>query len=223
MRPQTYRHGHGLLGSSAARSFDQQYAGGSARITGPASFPQRLGRGSFLRATARRAEMSDRRVRGKVLAFWGAKGGSGVTTLAANFALALKHETKGDVALIDLNPHLGDVAILLGLTPRFTVAEALANPERLDKEFVSTLMTADRSGVAVLAAPDTYNSLHAQVSSVSKLLDLVAVQYSYVVVDAGPSLGEAAALLKTSIDMLNYLVTQADALPAKQPAFCVPI
>src|ERR1035438_9512416 len=59
---------------------------------------------ALLRASARRMEMTDRRVRGKVLMFWGAKGGSGVTTLATNFAIALRQETGGEVALLDLNP-----------------------------------------------------------------------------------------------------------------------
>ena len=164
---------------------------------------------ALLRATARRVESSERRVRGKVLAFWGAKGGSGVTTLATNFAIALKQETNGEVALVDLNPHLGDIAVLLGLTPRFTISDALANPERLDKDFVATLMTADRTGVQVMSAPDAFTSTHVSASSVGKLLDLVAAQFPYVVVDAGVSLGEAAGPL-FQIASTIYLVTQTD-------------
>jgi len=164
---------------------------------------------ALLRACARRAEMADRRVRGKILVFWGAKGGSGVTTLATNFAIALRQETRGEVALLDLNPHLGDVAVLLGLKPQFTIAEAFANPERLDREFVSTLMTGHRTGLAVMAAPDAYNSSLVQGSTVGKLVDLVGAQFPYVVVDAGLSLGEAAAPL-FQIASTIYLVTQAD-------------
>jgi pilus assembly protein CpaE len=164
---------------------------------------------ALLRATARRAEIADRKVRGKILVFWGPKGGSGVTTLATNFAIALRQETKGEVALLDLHPHLGDVAVLLGLKPQFTIAEALASPERLDKEFVSTLMTSHRLGLSVLAAPDIYNWSHVEGSSVGKLVDLVGAQFPYVVVDAGLSLGEGAAPL-FQIASTIYVVTQAD-------------
>jgi pilus assembly protein CpaE len=164
---------------------------------------------ALLRATARRLEMTDRRLRGKVLMFWGAKGGSGVTTLATNFAIALRQETGGPVALLDLNPHLGDVAILLGITPRFTIAEALANPDRMDKEFVATLMTAHRTGVSVLAAPDAYNSLRAEASSIGKLVDLLGAQFPFVVIDAGLSLGDGAGPLFQLASTI-YLVTQAD-------------
>jgi pilus assembly protein CpaE len=164
---------------------------------------------ALLRASARRLEMADRRVRGKVLMFWGAKGGSGVTTLATNFAIALRQETGGEVALLDLNPHLGDVAVLLGITPRFTITEALANPERMDKDFVATLMTPHRSGVSVLAAPDAYNSLRADATSVGKLVDLLSAQFPFVVIDAGLSLGDGAGPLFQLASTI-YLVTQAD-------------
>jgi pilus assembly protein CpaE len=164
---------------------------------------------ALLRASARRLEIADRGVRGKVLMFWGAKGGSGVTTLATNFAIALRQETDGEVALLDLNPHLGDVAVLLGITPRFTIAEALANPERMDKEFVATLMTAHRTGVSVLAAPEAYNSLRADGNSIGKLVDLLSAQFPFVVIDAGLSLGDGAGPLFQLASTI-YLVTQAD-------------
>jgi pilus assembly protein CpaE len=164
---------------------------------------------ALLRASARRLEMTDRRVRGKVLMFWGAKGGCGVTTLATNFAIALRRETGGEVALLDFNLHLGDVAVLLGIAPRFTIAEALANPERMDKEFVATLMTPHRTGVSVLAAPDAYNSLRADGASLGKLVDLLGAQFPYVVIDAGLSLGDGAGPLFQLASTI-YLVTQAD-------------
>jgi pilus assembly protein CpaE len=164
---------------------------------------------ALLRASARRVELTERRVRGKILVFWGAKGGSGVTTLATNFAIALRQETGGEVALLDLHPHLGDVAVLLGITPQFTIAEALANPGRLDKEFVSTLMTSHRTGLSVMAAPDKYSSLPVEGSSIGKLVDLVGAQFSYVVIDAGLGLGEGAAPLFQLASTI-YLVTQVD-------------
>jgi pilus assembly protein CpaE len=174
------------------------------------SIPPAMLSEALLRASVRRAEMADRGVRGKILVFWGAKGGCGVTTLATNFALALRHETGGPVALLDLHPHLGDVALLLGLTPQFTIAEALTNPDRLDKEFVSTLMTNHRSsGLSVMAAPDMYNSAPVDGGTVGNIVDLVGTQFPFVVVDASRTLGEGAAPV-FQIASTIYLVTQAD-------------
>jgi len=108
---------------------------------------------ALLRAVARHMQQI-KKIAGSTIVFWSAKGGSGVTTIATNFALALRGETAAEVALLDLNPQLGDIAVLLGLTPRFTVAEALRNPRRIDHELISSLMTEHPSGISVLAAPD---------------------------------------------------------------------
>lgn len=165
---------------------------------------------ALLRAAARRAETITKKEHGKMLMFWGAKGGSGTTTLAANFAIALRNETGANVALLDLNPQLGDVAVLLGLTPRFTVADALRNPLRLDEEFISTLVTDHRSGVSVFAAPDTYtNSMPPEENTIRKLIDLVGARFPYAVIDAGPGLGINAEPLFQLASTI-YLVTQVD-------------
>jgi pilus assembly protein CpaE len=163
---------------------------------------------ALVRAAARRPERIIKKTRGKLMMFWGAKGGSGVTTLAANFAIALRLETAAEVALVDLNPDLGDVALLLGVTPRFTVAEALQNSKRLDHEFVTTLMTEHSSGISILAAPDTYrSSIQSESRTVGKLMDVLGNQYPYVVVDAGRALGDGLDPLFQMADTI-YLVTQ---------------
>jgi len=145
---------------------------------------------ALLRAAARRADQDTQKALGKVLLFWGAKGGSGVSTLASNFAVALQEEVGGEVALVDLNPQLGDISVLLGVKPEFTIAEALLDPSRLDEEFVSLLATRHTSGLSVIAAPDAYNaSIPVDERSIRRLLDLVRKQYPFVVVDAGFGLG----------------------------------
>jgi pilus assembly protein CpaE len=91
---------------------------------------------ALVRASMRRDEV--RRVRkavGKLFVFAGAKGGVGVTTLAANFALSLAKDSGGKVALLDLDLHLGDAALTLGVTSRYSAAEALESTSRLDSDF----------------------------------------------------------------------------------------
>jgi pilus assembly protein CpaE len=165
---------------------------------------------ALLRAAARRAETSTKKQKGKLLMFWGAKGGSGTTTLATNFSIALHRETGGEVALVDLHPQLGDVGVLLGVTPRFTITDALMNPSRLDEDFVSTLVSEHKSGISVLAAPDSYtSSVATEERTVGKLLELVSNRFPYAVIDAGPSLGAAAESLFQLAGTV-YLVTQVD-------------
>lgn len=165
---------------------------------------------ALVRAAARRVENQSKKTLGKVLVFWGAKGGSGVTTLAANFALSLRSESGGEVVLLDLHPQLGDAAVFLGLKPEFTVADALTNPERLDEEFVSTLAAKHASGLHVVAAPDSYSStVPVESRSIRKLLGFLQSRYPYVVVDASSGLGAGADAVVHMADQI-YVVSQMD-------------
>jgi len=166
---------------------------------------------ALLRAASRRAETStSKKKHGKVLVFRGAKGGSGTTTLAVNFAIALRQESGQEVALVDLNPQLGDVSILLGLTPRFTIADALRNPDRLDEDFMTTLVTEHSSGISVLAAPDTFTTPNPPAeATISRVMELVGSRFPYAVIDAGPGLGASADTLFRLAGTV-YMVTQAD-------------
>lgn len=169
---------------------------------------------AVIRASARRLEGEHpKKQTGAVLLFWGAKGGAGTTTLAANFAIALRQESGREVALLDLHFDLGDAAVALGLAPRFTLADALRSPERLDPDFVSTLLAEHASGLAVLAAPDQYTAPAAgrAVDSLAKLVGILRGRFRYVVVDAGTSPGLAAEAAVEAAETI-YLVTQAEIL-----------
>jgi len=167
-------------------------------------------RDALLRAVARNAGQSEKKSVGKTMVFWSAKGGSGVSTLAANFAIALRNETSAPVLLADLNPQLGDLSVLLGISPRFTVADALKSAKRLDSEFLATLVAEHKSGISFVAAPDTFNPcLAVEERAVAKLLDLARNQYPWVVIDAGRSLAASAEAVFQMASVI-YLVTQLD-------------
>ena len=59
----------------------------------------------------------DRSTGGRVIAFYGAKGGVGTTTLAINTAIALRKELNRTVALVDANLQFGDHRVFLDLGP----------------------------------------------------------------------------------------------------------
>ena len=166
---------------------------------------------AMIRAAARRLETDRRKkVSGKMLVFLGAKGGTGVTTLASNFAIALQKESGREVVLVDLDVQLGCVSLVLGLQPKFTILDALRNAERLDADFISTLLTEHSSGVSVLAASDQYHSFSVlDDNSLGKLIYILRNQFPYVVVDGGSSLGQGGGILLELADSI-YLVTQVD-------------
>ncbi len=165
---------------------------------------------AFSRAAARRLPDSRSRSNRKLFVFWGAKGGVGATTLASNFAIALRAESDHRVALVDLNLQLGDVAMALGVEPQFSVVDALESGHRLDNEFLSALMVEHRSGVAVLAGPDQFITQPVVSNgNLALLLQVLRDKYPYVVIDAGTGLGPAGASLLKSADRI-YLITEAD-------------
>jgi pilus assembly protein CpaE len=161
---------------------------------------------ALVRAAVRREEVQQQTTAaGKLLVFVSAKGGAGVTTIASNFSVALAKQ--GKTALIDLNLHLGEVALTLGLTHNFTTLDALENLHRLDSDFLSSLMTRHASGLAVLTAPDSLPSLAVSGKGIDQLLRVAREDYAFTVVDVGPScIGIYEELFQMASTV--YLVTQ---------------
>jgi pilus assembly protein CpaE len=151
-----------------------------------------------------------------LLVFQGAKGGTGVTTLAINFAVALTKEGAGDVVLVDMHPQLGEVALGLGIVPRFSIADALDNSARLDADFLSTLLMRHESGLMVLASSDLYGTHRSLERGTEKLLRILREQYAFVVVDAGACSGNIPDTL-FEMSTTIYLMTEVN-LPALRNA-----
>lgn len=163
---------------------------------------------AMVRAAVRRpAHRSAKQTGGKLLVFIGAKGGSGVSTLAANFAVALSQDSHQRTALLDLNLPLGNTAIDLGLTAPLSAVDALRDLDRLDSHFLSTVMVKHSSGLSVLAAPDHYSPLDVHEASIEKLVNVVRQDFDYVVVDAGAGVGLVGRALLSSATTI-YLVLQ---------------
>lgn len=162
------------------------------------------------RAAGRRGFQEPRRRTSKLFFFLPAKGGAGASTLAANFAVSLAQESSSQVALLDLHDELGDLSVLLNLTPRFSLLDALLNPDRLDWDFLSGLMVEHKSGVHLLAAPDEpvlrRNSFPE--AGVEKIFRLLQENYPFVVVDAGALHMLPLSILKDADAV--YIVTQVD-------------
>jgi pilus assembly protein CpaE len=138
------------------------------------------------RASSRRNQpQAHKESGGKLLVFLGGKGGSGVTTVACNFAVSLAQDCAQNVVLIDLDLPLGDAALSLGITTQFSVADALINVDRLDTNFFTKLLTKHSSGLSVLGAPGKFPQVPASNEAIGKLLSVARREFDFVVVDAG--------------------------------------
>lgn len=171
---------------------------------------------AIVRALVRREKTHQQATTGKVLMFTGAKGGSGVTTVATNFAIALSKEEAGKVVIVDMDLQLGEVALGLGLTPQFSILDALKSEERLDTDLLTTMLTRHTSGLAVLASPEQYTSFTAGSSALLKVIGILKREFAFVVIDAGTATSSAEETLLDLSDTV-YLVTETS-IPALRNA-----
>jgi pilus assembly protein CpaE len=181
-------------------------AGAREFLTQPFS-PGTIGE-AMVRASVRRPTHKPvKKTNGKLFVFLGAKGGSGVTTLACNFAVSLAHESGQSALLIDLHLPLGDAALDLGITAQYSTINALQNASRLDSNFLSKLLTKHSSGLSVLAAPGKFTPVQTNNDEIDKLLAISRQDFDFVVVDAGTRLDLADSTLFDQATAI-YLVTQ---------------
>ena len=151
---------------------------------------------------------SARSAAGKLLVFFGAKGGAGTTAIAGNYAIALAQESKQRTLLIDLGQPLGDAALSMGLTAERSTEDALKNIDQLDPSLLEALVTRHPSGASVLAAPSKVPDVPPPSAAIDKLIRVARAIFDFVVVD-----------LSSRVDLMNsalmqdatttYMVTQA--------------
>ena len=170
---------------------------------GHGAMAEALVRVSTLRSAVRPPKKAD----GRLFVFLSAKGGSGVTILACNYAVSLAQESGQKTLLIDLNLPLGDAAINLGINAGHSVVSALQNSKRLDSNFLAGLLVEHSSGLFVLAAPSELAPTHVSDEAIDKLLEVARRDFDYVVVDAGSKLDlQSTKLFDKSATI--YLITQ---------------
>jgi pilus assembly protein CpaE len=124
---------------------------------------------------------------GDIVAFVGAKGGVGTTTVAVNTATALARVADGGVLLIDLHLGLGDAGLFLGAEPRFSVIDALENVHRVDESFFRGLVEQTKARVDLLGSTDRRSSAPVEPKRLRALLDFAVRRYRYTVLDVARS------------------------------------
>ena len=158
---------------------------------------------TFLREKPLPAE----KTQGELLVFAGSKGGSGVTTVACNVAIALAHKSDQKILLIDLALPIGDAALCLGISAGYSTEDALRSIERLDASMLQNLLVKHRSGVFVLAAPTKVPEIEVSKGAIDKLIGIARREFDHVIVDVGSRIDVAARVLFEDASTI-YLVTQ---------------
>jgi pilus assembly protein CpaE len=90
---------------------------------------------------------------GRLIAFIGAKGGTGSSTVCHNVAWALSETLKCEVVVADLDLAFGTTGLDFNHEAMQGVAEALQAPERLDEAALDRLLTRCSQHLSILAPP----------------------------------------------------------------------
>lgn len=90
---------------------------------------------------------------GRTVAFIGAKGGCGSSTIAHNCAFDISNLFQTEVILADLDLPYGTANIDFDQDPPQGISEAIYAPERLDEVFLDRLLTKCSDHLSLLAAP----------------------------------------------------------------------
>jgi pilus assembly protein CpaE len=154
---------------------------------------------------------------GRIVAFAGAKGGTGVTTTVVNAAVHAHAVAGRRTLLLDLDLESGSAGVLTSVAPKYSVLDLLDNLHRLDESLLESLVTVHECGVHVLPSPqDPTDKREVKADQLRTVLRLLKHHYHLILVDLARPLSPVGKVVLEQVDEL-YLVLNAD-LPSLRNA-----
>jgi pilus assembly protein CpaE len=136
----------------------------------------------------RRADRTERPAKpatkpARTLAFVGARGGVGTTSLAVSLGWGLAHEQQLRTVLLDLDLQFGSMALSLDLEPGRGLREILSNPDRIDSLLIGSATTQQSERLRILGAEESLDgeievgtdALEALTSALAETADAIVV------------------------------------------------
>lgn len=123
-------------------------------------------------------------VLGRLIAFIGAKGGCGSSSMCHNVAWSISSTFRTEVVLADLDLPFGTANINLDQDPTQGIAEAVFSPDRVDDILLDRLLAKCAEHLSLLAAPSTLERTYDfEPSAFSSVLEVAQRGAPCVVVD----------------------------------------
>ena len=145
---------------------------------------------------------------GSILAFYGAKGGVGTTTIAINVAIALHRELGRKVCLVDGNLQFGDHRVFLDLgLDRKSIVDVVTATS-IDGDLIKSVLVKHDSGVDLLLAPpspETAELVHPD--HLPLISEFLRAQYDYVVIDIDKRLDDVNLGVFEAADTIFVVMT----------------
>jgi pilus assembly protein CpaE len=121
---------------------------------------------------------------GKTVAFMGAKGGVGASTIAHNTAWCIAEHLRVNCTLVDLDLSWGTTGLDFNQDPPQGVADALMSPERVDNVLLDRLLTRHSDHLTLFTAPGMIDrDYDVAADAYETVIDGVRAGVPYVVLD----------------------------------------
>src|SRR6478752_5524651 len=160
------------------------------------------------RVEAKQKERNRSKVHGRIITVIGAKGGTGVTSLALHLALELTERGQRKCLLVDQHSSLGDASLYLGTgRHQYSFYELANNIDRLDQELLKGFLLYHSSGLHLLDSPEAMIMHKAPPEAVEHTLVFLAETYQFVVVDCPPGLDDTALACISQSDQIAIVMT----------------
>jgi pilus assembly protein CpaE len=154
---------------------------------------------------------------GKVIAFVGAKGGVGSSTIAHNIGYALSQNLNIDTIITDLDLAFGTAALNFDQDGSGGILDALGSPDRVDSTLIERLMTKLGNKLSLLNGPGTVDrDVSIEAHAVETILNVVRYSAPAVVVDV-PNMW-APWIKYTLLNADEIVITATPELPALRNA-----
>jgi pilus assembly protein CpaE len=142
--------------------------------------------------------------RGRAVAVFSPKGGCGTSLIATNLAMTQKTPT----VLVDLNLQSGDLELLLGLKPKFSLADVVENRDRLDDALLASYITPHSKNVSLLAAPTKAESAEdIEPKHIYEVMELLRQRFDNVIIDTPHSFDSVTISALDHADQILVVLT----------------
>lgn len=144
------------------------------------------------------------KTRGKAIAVFSSKGGCGCSLIATNLAMVQSAPT----VLVDLNLQSGDLEVMLGVRPKFSLADVVDNRDRLDDALLASYLTTHSQNVSLLAAPIKAESAEdIEPKHIYEVMELLRQRFETVIIDTPHSFDATTISALDHCDQILVVLT----------------
>ncbi|MGH9900629.1 MAG: AAA family ATPase [Pyrinomonadaceae bacterium] len=142
--------------------------------------------------------------RGRSVAVFSSKGGCGTSFIATNLAASMGAPT----VLVDLNLQAGDLALFLGVEPKFSIADMVENRARIDDSLLKSYLVPHSSNLSLLPAPREADSADdIEPEHIFEVIESLRERYDYVVIDPQHTFDAITLAALDQVDDIVFVLT----------------